>query len=76
VTSVQAGSAAAAARLKAGDVIVRAGDRAVEDPDDVARAIERRAGEKLDLKVVRDRKEITIIVEVPKDSGNPRGYRM
>jgi len=76
VTSVKEGSAAAAAKLRAGDVIVRAGDRAVEDPDEVARAIERSAGGKLDLKLVRDKREITIVVELPKNSGNSRRYRM
>jgi serine protease Do len=76
VTSVNEGSPAAAAKLRAGDVVVRAGDRAVEDPQDLARAVERAAGEKLDLKVVRDKREITITVELPKESRSSRGFRL
>ena len=76
VTSVNEGSPAATAKLRAGDVVVRAGDRAIEDPQDLARAVERAAGEKLDLKVVRDKREITVTVELPKESRNTRGFRL
>jgi membrane-associated protease RseP (regulator of RpoE activity) len=76
VTSVSEGSPAAAAKLRAGDVVVRAGDRAVEDPQDLARAVGRAAGERLELKVVRDKREITVTVELPKESRNTRGFRL
>ena len=76
VTSVREGSPAAAAKLKAGDVIVGAGDRTIDEPEDLARAVEARPGEKLDLLVIRDKKEVAVTVELPKDSRATRGFRL
>lgn len=78
VTSVSEGSPAAAAKLKAGDVIVRADDRAIEEPDDLVRAVRRKAsGEKLELKVIREKKEINLSVELPKhDEKKTGGYKL
>jgi len=78
ITSVAEGTPAAAARLRAGDVVIAADDRPVDEPADIARAVDRRAGEKLQLKIVRDKKEISVEVELPKTgSGRPSsGYRL
>jgi serine protease Do len=77
VTSVAEGSAAAAANIKAGDVIVKAGERVIADPDDLLRAIRQRdPGEKLELKAIRDKKEISLTVELPKDGKKPGGYSL
>jgi S1-C subfamily serine protease len=66
VTSVFAGSSAAAANLRAGDVIVRAGEEIVANAQDLIRVVERRSsGSKIDLQVIRDKKEITVTVELP-----------
>jgi serine protease Do len=76
VTSVAEGSAAAAANLKAGDVIVRADEEIVADPQDLIRAVENRApGSKLDLKVIRDKKEITLTVDLT-GGDKTRGYKL
>ena len=76
VTSVAEGSPAAAANLKAGDVIVRAGEEIVADPQDLIRAVESRApGSKLDLKVIRDKKEITLTVDLT-GGDKTRGYKL
>jgi serine protease Do len=65
VTSVAEGSAAAAANLRAGDVIVRAGEEIVAYPRDLIRALEHRgSGSRIDLKVIRDKKEITVPVDL------------
>ena len=77
VTSVVEGSAAAAANIKAGDVIVRAGERVIADPDDLLRAIRQKdQGEKLELKAIRDKKEISLTVELPKDGKKPGGFSL
>jgi serine protease Do len=77
VTSVAEGSPAAAANLKAGDVIVRAGEEIVTDPQDLIRAVERRAsGSRIDLKVVRDKKEITVPVDLPGAERKTGGYNL
>jgi serine protease Do len=77
VTSVAEGSAAATAGLKAGDVIIRVDDRSVDSPEDVARAVERTGDEKLDLRIIRDKKETTITVTLPGDGQTrARGFRV
>ena len=77
VTSVSAGSPASAANLRAGDVIVRADEEIVADPRDLIRAVERRgSGSRIDLKVVRDKKEITVPVDLPGAERKTRGYNL
>jgi serine protease Do len=76
VTAVTDGSPSAG-KLKAGDVIIRAEDKSIVGPEDVARAISGKEG-KLTLAVIRDKKEISVTVELPKvESGSSRGgYRL
>jgi serine protease Do len=77
VTSVAEGSAAAAANLKAGDVIVKAGDKVISDPDDLLRAIRQKdQDEKLELRAIRDKKEISLTVHLPKDGRKPGGFSL
>jgi serine protease Do len=69
VTSVTAGSAAASL-LKAGDVILSIDGKAVADPQDLAQALSSKAqGAKVELKVIRDKKEISVTVELSKSGG-------
>jgi serine protease Do len=66
ITSVTDGSPAATAGLKAGDVIVRVGNRSVDAPADVADAIRAAApGKPLEIEVRRDRKDVRIMVTIP-----------
>jgi serine protease Do len=76
VTSVSAGSPASAANLRAGDVIVRAGEEIVADPRDLIRAVERSSGSKMDLRVIRDKKEITVTVDLPGAESKTSGYKL
>ena len=77
VTSVAEGTPAAAARLKAGDVIVRADNKEIDSPDDLARIVgEKDSGQRLELKVIRDKKEMTLFVELPKDEKKTGGYKV
>jgi serine protease Do len=71
VASVESGSAAAS-KLKAGDVIISVDGHRVGNPDDVSRVVEQKSGGKLDLKVIRDHKEISITVDIPASSGSIR----
>jgi serine protease Do len=75
VTSVSAGSPAAAANLRAGDVIVRAGEETVANPQDLIRAVAR-AGPRIDLRVIRDKKEITVTVDLPGAERKTSGYKL
>jgi len=66
IRSVEKGSAAEKAGLKAGDVIVRADNEKITDRSDLSHILRNhRSGGKLNLLVMRDRKEQTIVVTLP-----------
>jgi membrane-associated protease RseP (regulator of RpoE activity) len=65
VRSVQKGSAAEAAGLRAGDVIVRVGDKKITDNSDWRDALRSSKDGKVVVVVVRDRKEQTLSLAVP-----------
>jgi len=62
VKEVMEGSAAAKAGLKAGDVIVRINDDAVNDVGDLRQALNRAESKEVTVTVVRDRREQTLKV--------------
>jgi S1-C subfamily serine protease len=63
VRSVSKGSPAEKAGLKAGDVIIRVNDRAVESPSDVAMVLRERGDKKtVNVVVMREKKEVTVSV--------------
>lgn len=66
IRAVEKGSAAEKAGLKAGDVIVRADNEKLNDRSDLARILRNhRNGGKLNLVVMRDKKEQPIVVTLP-----------
>lgn len=66
VRSVDKGSAAEKAGLKAGDVVVKIGDEKLSDRSDLARIMRKhRSGGKLAVSVVREKREQTFTVDVP-----------
>lgn len=75
VRSVSKGSPAEKAGLKAGDVIVRVGDKAVASPTEVSRAVRAADGASVALTLVRDRKQMSLSVTPAQESGTgrPRG---
>ncbi len=77
VTSVDQGSPAAG-KLKAGDVITQADKQSLDSPDDLARIVRDKSDGKIDLTIVRDKKELTLSVDLPKadQSKSTRGYRL
>lgn len=70
VRSVKPDSPAAKAGLRAGDVIIKAGEERVSKPRDVSQAL-RSAGKSLQLTIVRDKREmsVTVTVERPRREG-------
>jgi membrane-associated protease RseP (regulator of RpoE activity) len=73
VRSVRKGSPGETAGLRAGDVIVRVDDEEVSDASDLRSALRDKRGKELKLTVVRDRREQTLTVAVPKEDESPRG---
>jgi len=74
VSAVETGSPAANAGLKAGDVITAIDGRTVRTQADVLAAVRRvEAGGALDVRLVREKKEVAVKVEVP--DTQPRGVR-
>ena len=65
VRSVQKGSAAESAGLRAGDVIVKVGDQKIADNSDWREALRNGKNGKVSVVVVRDKKEITLAMSVP-----------
>jgi hypothetical protein len=71
VSSVEKGSAAEKAGLKAGDVIIRADNEKLTDRSDLSRILRNhREGGKITLGIVREKHEQTVTVDLPA-RGNP-----
>lgn len=72
VRSVEKGSRADRAGLRAGDVIVRVGDQAVHDTSDFTHALHSRTAGSVNVEVIRDKKAQTLTITLPgrKDSGD------
>ncbi len=73
VQTVMNGSAAAQAGLKAGDVITAVNGRPAQNVDEVSRAVRNaRPGTALEMRVLRDKKDMTIKVIVPELLSEPQ----
>jgi serine protease Do len=67
VTSVESGSPAAS-KLKAGDVILKADGKAVDNAEELTTIVQR-ADRKLELVIYRGGKELTVSIELPPSKG-------
>src|SRR5258708_31496545 len=72
VRSVEKGSRADKAGLRAGDVIARVGDQPVHDTSDFTHALRSRSTGSVSVGVIRDKKEQTLTITLPerKESGD------
>jgi len=62
-------------KLNSGDVITEANGKSVNNPDDLARVVRENEGGTINLKVVRNKREMTIVVDLPSEE-NEGGYRL
>jgi len=69
VRSVQKGSAAETAGLRAGDVIVKVGEQKISDNSDWREALRNGKNGKVSVVIVRDKKELTLSMLVPVRKG-------
>jgi serine protease Do len=75
VSSVAANSPSSG-KLFSGDVIVSADGKKIEDPDDLIQLVQN-AEASISLKVVRNKKEITVVINLPADEKkDDKGYRL
>jgi serine protease Do len=72
VRSVEKGSRADQAGLRAGDVITRVGDQSVHDTSDFTHALHTRSAGSLNIEVIRDKKAQTLTISLPgrRESGD------
>jgi len=76
VASVQEGSVAAG-KLNPGDVVIRADNREIKEPEDLIQVVNEKSEGSLSLKVIRDKKEITVTVTLPPlPAGEGRGLKL
>ncbi len=75
VVSIAAGSASAG-KLKAGDVIISADGKSINDPEELTQVVRDKGEGNLTLKVIRDKKEITVLVSLPADESESKGLRL
>ena len=78
VTSVTENSPAVG-KLKAGDIILSADGHTIESPETLTTLLASKESQaKVELKIIRDKKEQTIVVELSKTDGETHkgGYRM
>jgi membrane-associated protease RseP (regulator of RpoE activity) len=77
IRSVEKGGAAEKAGLKAGDVIVRVDNEKLTDRSDLRHALAKYSeGGKLSLGVVRDKREQTVVVDLPKATSSGNSWRI
>jgi len=74
VASVISGSASDG-KLKAGDVIIGVDDREVTSPADLTRFIREASGE-ITVKVIRDKKQLSVKISLPSGEAQGGGYRL
>jgi serine protease Do len=73
VSSVTEGSPSVG-KLKSGDVIIRADDKDIETPEELTRLIRDKSEGPVNLRVIRDKKEITVVINLP--AGEQKGFKL
>jgi membrane-associated protease RseP (regulator of RpoE activity) len=78
VSQVEKDSPAAAAGLRAGDVIVEIDGKTMEDTGDVVEAVDKDTGAKVSVAIVRDKKAMTVTATLRERAHNkfPEGIHM
>jgi serine protease Do len=74
IVSVASGSASWG-KLKSGDVIIGAGGRNIDSPEDLTRLIRDKAEGSITLKIIRNKKETSVVIDLPPEE-NPKGYQL
>ena len=74
IVSVASGSASSG-KLKSGDVIIGVDGRNIDSPEDLTRLIRDKAAGSITLKIIRNKKETSVVIDLPPEE-NPKGYKL
>jgi serine protease Do len=75
IASVLSGSPSAG-KLKTGDVIISADGKTISEPEDLTRVVRDKTRGDMTFKVIRDKKEITVVVNLPAEERESKGYKL
>ena len=64
-----------AGKLKPGDVVIAAGDKEIASPEDLSSFIRDKGEGNVALKVIRDKKEVTVVISLP-SADRSGGYKL
>jgi serine protease Do len=73
VATVMEGSPSAG-KLKSGDVIISMDGKSIDNSEDLTRYVRNKSEGSITLNVIRDKKEITVVVSLPEEEG--KGYKL
>ncbi len=73
VTSVSEGSPSSG-KLRSGDVVISADGKDIENPEDLIQFVQNRAEGDINLKIIRAKKEATVVIHLPADERS--GFRL
>jgi S1-C subfamily serine protease len=72
-----AGNSPSSGKLNTGDVIIAADGKKIEDPEDLAQLVRDKSKGSITLKVIRNKKEITVVVNLPEEEDrDDKGYKL
>jgi membrane-associated protease RseP (regulator of RpoE activity) len=75
VSSV-AGNSPSSGKLNSGDVIISADGKQIEDPEDLIQLVQNKSEGDINLKVVRNKKEISVVINLPEEQKENKGFKL
>jgi S1-C subfamily serine protease len=75
VSSV-ASNSPSSGKLNSGDVIISADGKQIEDPEDLIQFVQNKSERDINLKVVRNKKEISVVINLPENQKENKGFKL
>jgi serine protease Do len=75
VSSV-ASNSPSSGKLNSGDVIISTDGKQIEDPEDLIQLVQNKTEGVINLKVVRNKKEITVVINLPESQKENKGFKL
>jgi serine protease Do len=71
-----AGNSPSSGKLNPGDVIISADGKQIEDPEDLIQLLQNKNEGDINLKVVRNKKEISVVINLPETKKENKGFKL